>query len=205
MTQALDGLTVVDVSDGIAGPMTTMLMSDYGAEVIKVEPPGGDPFRTAPGYLTWNRGKKSVVLDLKSDADGAKFDEIVRRADILLESFAPGTTARLGIAYDRLHELNPRLIYCSITGYGRQGAVSQRPAYDALVQARTGMQFEQPGWRPGPIFLHLPLPSLGGVLPGLLCNQRGIACAGSDREGPVGGDFTHARCAGLDHHAVEPD
>ena len=161
MTQALDGLTVVDVSGGIAGPMTTMLMSDYGAEVIKVEPPGGDPFRTAPGYLAWNRGKKSVVLDLKSDADGAKFDEIVRRADILLESFAPGTTARLGIAYDRLHELNPRLIYCSITGYGRQGAVSQRPAYDALVQARTGMQFEQPGWRPGPIFLHLPLPSLG--------------------------------------------
>ena len=161
MTQVLDGLTVLDLSQGIAGPLTTMLMSDYGAEVIKIEPPEGDPFRSTNAYLAWNRGKKSVVLDLKSPADLEQFLDLTTHADVLVESFAPGTTTRLGIDFERLSRLNERLVYCSISAYGQHGAWRDRPGYDGLVQARTGMQWEQPGWREGPIFLHLPLPSMG--------------------------------------------
>ena len=166
MVQVLEGLTVLDLTGGVAGPMTTMLMSDYGATVIKVEPPGGDPFRSHPGYLAWNRGKKSVVLDLKDPAQRDQFLQLAARADVLIESFSPGTTANLGIDYDRLHQENPRLIYCSITGYGRNNTLSQRPAYDALVQARTGLMYEQRSIKEewdGPVFLHQPMPSLGAA------------------------------------------
>ncbi len=161
MATVLEGLKVLDLSWGTAGPLTSMLLSDYGAEVVKIEPPGGDPFRASPAYLVWNRGKQSAVLDLKDPTDLASFGELARRADILIESFSPGTMERLGIGYESLQRENPRLIYCSITGYGRHSQSSQRPAYDALVQARSGAQSEQPGWRAGPIFLHLPLPSFG--------------------------------------------
>jgi crotonobetainyl-CoA:carnitine CoA-transferase CaiB-like acyl-CoA transferase len=140
-----------------------MLMSDHGAEVIKVEPPGGDPFRRYPGYLVWNRGKKSVVLDLKDDKDAASFHELTATADILVETFRPGTTTRLGIGYEDLRAANPRLIYCSITGYGRHSVSSDRPAYDGLVQARSGMQNEQAGHRSGPVYLYVPLPSYGAM------------------------------------------
>ena len=166
MAQVLDGLTVLDLTGGVAGPITTMLMSDYGATVIKVEPPGDDPFRSHPGYLAWNRGKKSVVLDLKDAAQRDQFLELAARADVLVESFSPGTTANLGIDYERLHAANPRLIYCSITGYGRNTRWSDRPAYDGLVQARLGLVYEQRSIRDewqGPVFLHQPLPSLGAA------------------------------------------
>lgn len=158
----LDNLKVVDLSWGIAGPLTTMMLSDHGAEVIKVEPPGGDPFCTYPGYRVWNRGKKSMILDLKRREDQARLRFLAAGADILVESFRPGVCERLGIDPPRLQRDNPRLIYCSITGYGRHSRHRQRPAFDALVQARSGMQAEQPGVaREGPTFLYLPLPSYG--------------------------------------------
>jgi crotonobetainyl-CoA:carnitine CoA-transferase CaiB-like acyl-CoA transferase len=160
----LAGLTVVDLSWGRAGAITTMLLSDYGAEVVKIEPPAGDPFRAAPGYTVWNRGKKSVVLDLKDDRDRSKFLQLTSTADVVVESFAPGTTDRLGIDYATLEALNDQLVYCSITAYGRHGAIADRPGYDGLVQARSGLQHEQPGLRDGPIFLHLQLPSFGAAL-----------------------------------------
>ena len=163
MAPVLEGLRVLDLSWGVAGPVTTMLMSDYGADVIKVEPPGGDPFRNYPGSLVWNRGKKSVVLDLKQEGDAAAFHDLVQTADVLIESFRPGTTERLGIGYDQLHAENSRLVYCSITGYGRHSEASQRRAYDGLVQARSGIQNEQPGHRPGPVYLYIPLPSYGAM------------------------------------------
>ena len=163
MAPVLEGLRVLDLSWGVAGPVTTMLMSDYGADVIKVEPPGGDPFRPYPGNLVWNRGKRSVVLDLKQARDAAAFHQLVRTADVLVESFRPGTTERLGIGYEQLHAENPRLVYCSITGYGRHSAASGRPAYDGLVQARSGIQNEQAGHRPGPVYIYLPLPSYGAM------------------------------------------
>ena len=147
----LEGLEVLDLSWGIAGPMATMLLADHGASVTRIEPPGGDPFRTQLGYRTWQRGKRSAVLDLKTAADRDCLLALARTADVLVESFAPGVTARLGIDYARLRDLNPRLIYCSITAYGRDNPHSQRPGYDALVAARTGLHFEQRGWPEGAI------------------------------------------------------
>ncbi len=115
----LEGLKVLDLSWGIAGPMATMLLADHGAAVTRIEPPGGDPFRTQLGYRTWQRGKRSAVLDLKNRADRDCLLALAREADILVESYSPGVTERLGIDYARLHAVNPRLIYCSITAYGR--------------------------------------------------------------------------------------
>jgi crotonobetainyl-CoA:carnitine CoA-transferase CaiB-like acyl-CoA transferase len=158
MPGVLAGLKVLDLSWGVAGPMTTMLLVDHGAEVTKIEPPGGDPFRSQLGYKVWNRGKRSAVLDLKAAADKQSFLALAAAADILVESFAPGVTDRLGIDYASLSQLNPRLIYVSITGYGRDNAHSDRPAYDALVAARTGLQWEQRGFAEGSVYRMSGLP-----------------------------------------------
>ena len=160
MPGPLNGVRILDLSWGVAGPMSTMTLSDQGAEVIKIEPPGGDPFRSYGGYTVWNRGKKSVVLDLKSPSDKAAFLKLALGADVLIESFSPGTMARLGLDYATLRQQFPALIYCSITGYPRNSKHANRPGIDALVQARSGQQFEQAGWREGPIFLFHPFPSL---------------------------------------------
>ncbi len=151
MTGALAGLRVLDVSWGIAGPMTTMLLADQGADVVKVEPPGGDPFRSLSGARVWHRGKRSAVLDLRDAHDRATFLALTDRADVVVESFTPGVTRRLGIDYETVHARNPRLVYGSITGYGRDTRDAQRPAYDALVAARTGLHWEQRGWWGGTI------------------------------------------------------
>jgi crotonobetainyl-CoA:carnitine CoA-transferase CaiB-like acyl-CoA transferase len=136
---------VLDLSWGSAGPMVTMLMADNGAQVTKIEPPGGDPFRGGPGYRVWNRGKRSAVLDLTDAESAERFRSLVSGADVLVESFAPGVTTRLGIDYEALRTVNPRLVYCSITGYGPSGTDADRPALDALVAARTGLQWEGRG------------------------------------------------------------
>lgn len=149
MAGVLSGVRVLDLSWGIAGPMTGMLMADHGADVTKIEPPGGDPYRGQLGYKVWQRGKKSAVLDLKNVKDHEAFLALVKTADVLIESYAPGVADKLGIGYETLAKLNPRLVYCSITGYGRDNKHSNRPAYDALVAARTGLLWEQRGWPEG--------------------------------------------------------
>ncbi len=192
MAGVLDGIQVLDLSWGIAGPIATMLLADHGAAVTRIERPQGDPFRSQLGYRAWNRGKRSAVLDLKDPGDRAAFGRLAARADVLVESFRPGVTARLGIDCARLRAANPRLIYCSITGYGRDNRHSDRPAYDALVAARSGLHWEQRGWpggsarrfageqplfpdfevpqeaqqgppRPGPLFPASRFPSLGAA------------------------------------------
>jgi crotonobetainyl-CoA:carnitine CoA-transferase CaiB-like acyl-CoA transferase len=185
MAGVLDGLRVLDLTSGIAGPMTTMLLGDNGADVVKIEPPGGDPARTLPGpqqlgYRVWQRGKRSACLDLHQAEDKATLLALARTADILVESYAPGETARLGIDYATLSALNPRLIVCSITGYGRDNAHSQRPAIDALVQARTGLMFEQRGWPEGALnhISGLPDPFPDLEIPA-------DAVQGADRDGPL--------------------
>jgi crotonobetainyl-CoA:carnitine CoA-transferase CaiB-like acyl-CoA transferase len=149
MAPVLDKLRVLDLSWGIAGPMTTMLLADHGAAVTRIEPPGGDPFRAQLGYRVWQRGKRSAILDLKNSADRDALLAHVRHADVLVESFAPGVTSRLGIDFATLSALNPRLVYLSITGYGRGNRHSDRPAYDSLVAARVGLHYEQRGWPEG--------------------------------------------------------
>jgi crotonobetainyl-CoA:carnitine CoA-transferase CaiB-like acyl-CoA transferase len=151
MVGVLAGLRVVDLSWGVAGPMTAMLMGDHGADVIKIEPPGGDPFRNLLGYKVWQRNKRSVVLDLKTESGRANLHTILAGSDVLIESFAPGTLEQLGLGCAELLQQYPRLITVSITAYGRGTADEQRPGYDALVAARVGLQWEQRGWPEGAI------------------------------------------------------
>jgi crotonobetainyl-CoA:carnitine CoA-transferase CaiB-like acyl-CoA transferase len=146
---ALDGITVVDFSRVLAGPYATMMLGDFGADVIKIERPGiGDDTRewgppydkdgVATYFNSVNRNKRSVVLDLTDTADVARAREMVSRADIVVENFRPGTMEKLGLGYDSLRALKPDLIYCAITGFGRDGG-ADLPGYDLLVQAVGGL------------------------------------------------------------------
>lgn len=146
MAGVLDGIKVLDLSWGIAGPMTGMLLADHGADVTRIERPQGDPFADILGYKVWHRGKKNAVLDLTDESDLGLFKKLVADADVLIESMTPGKTSGLGIDYAEMAKINPKLIYCSITGYGEG---DDRPGYDALVAATSGLQYEQRGWNEG--------------------------------------------------------
>ncbi|HOL17532.1 MAG TPA: CoA transferase, partial [Bacillota bacterium] len=133
----LAGIKVIDVSRVLAGPYATMLLADMGAEVIKIERPGqGDDSRNfgpfingkSAYFMSVNRGKKSVVLDLKDPEDRERFKDLIRQADVLVENFRPGAMERLGLGYDSLSALNPRLIYAACSGFGQQGPYSLKPA-----------------------------------------------------------------------------
>lgn len=156
----LHGVRIVDLSWGIAGPVGVMLLADLGADVVKVEPPGGDPFRAQPGYHVWNRGRRSVAIDLKDQAGQAAFLRLCEHTDVLVEAFSPGTMEALGLSYEDVSHANRRLVYASVPAYPAGHRFASRSGWDALVQARSGMQHEQPGWRPGPVFLHFPAPSM---------------------------------------------
>ncbi|HXG09324.1 MAG TPA: CaiB/BaiF CoA-transferase family protein [Gemmataceae bacterium] len=142
------GLVVIDLTRVLAGPFCTMMLAELGARVIKVEnPDGGDDSRcfepfiegTSAYFASLNRGKESIALDLKDAGDRDVFLALVRRGDVLVENFRPGTLERLGLGYDRLRELNPRLIYAAVSGFGQTGPHSRRPAYDMIVQAMGGL------------------------------------------------------------------
>jgi crotonobetainyl-CoA:carnitine CoA-transferase CaiB-like acyl-CoA transferase len=121
-----------------------MLLADLGADVVKVEQPAGDPFRAfrgglySPHYQTYNRNKKSVTLDTRAKADLALFDKLVGEADVYIQNFRPGVAEKIGAGEARLRELNPRLIYCAISGFGPDGPAAQRPSYDTVAQAASG-------------------------------------------------------------------
>ena len=148
VTGPLAGLLVVDLSRVLAGPFAAMLLADLGARVIKVErPDGGDDSRAYGPFLDGesmyfarvNRGKESVALDLKAPADRDLLLRIVDRADVLVENFRPGVMSRLGLDYEALAARNPRLVYASVSGFGHSGPWRERPAYDAVVQALSGL------------------------------------------------------------------
>src|SRR3954471_12347665 len=115
----LDGVKVVDLSWGISGPEATMLLADNGADVVRIERPQGDPFDGYLDYKTYNRGKRSAVLDLNDPADRDRFLALAKTADVVVESFRPGVTKRLGIDYETLKASNERLIYCTVSAYGK--------------------------------------------------------------------------------------
>jgi CoA:oxalate CoA-transferase len=144
----LSGITVVDVSRVLAGPYCTMVLADLGARVIKVEAPvSGDDSRAygpfvngkSAYFMSLNRGKESIALDLKADGDRAIFEALLGRADVLVENYRAGTMDRLGLGWEGLHERHPRLIYAAVSGFGRSGPYSSRPAYDIIVQAMGGV------------------------------------------------------------------
>lgn len=153
--RALNGVTIVDLTQIVSGAVTTMMLADFGAEVIKIEPVGGETYRTAgyelhgPGgstnlnILRFSRGKKSVELDLKSERGKEILAVLIRQADVLVENFRPGVLDRLGFSWERLHELNPGLIYTSISGFGHEDVVPSPyrdlPAYAILAEAMAGL------------------------------------------------------------------
>ena len=141
-----DGIKVLDLSWGVAGPSAAMLLCDHGADVIRIERPEGDPFDGMLDDRVYRRGQRSAVIDLRSDDDKGRFLALAAAADVVIESFAPGVTDRLGIDYGTLAASNPGLVYCSITGYGRTSRHAARPAFDQLVAARTGYQWEVRCW-----------------------------------------------------------
>ena len=140
----LKGVKIVEQGTFITGPCTGIMLADLGADVIKVESPDGDPYRAyqggqySPHFQAYNRNKRSLALDMKQAGDRALFDALIREADVFIQNFRPGTADRLGAGAKRLQELNPKLVYCSISGFGGDGPYVDRPSYDSVAQALSG-------------------------------------------------------------------
>ena len=149
-----DGLVVLDFSWGMAGGLATAVLADFGAEVIKIEPPKGDPFRGHPAWAAWNRGKRSIAVDLKTAEGRGQVQRLAAQADVALESFRPGVADRLEIGYAALSAINPQLVYASISGWGQQGPLSRIPGYEGAIAAKCGRMasFEGQMNRAGPTY-----------------------------------------------------
>ncbi|MHA7851595.1 CaiB/BaiF CoA transferase family protein [Roseovarius sp.] len=187
MTAPLAPITVLDLTHVLAGPFASMTMADLGAHVIKVERPGsGDDTRSFPPFkadksayfATLNRGKQSVALDLKADADRALFDRLLARADVILENYRPGTMEKLGYGWETLHARHPRLIYGAVSGFGHTGPDALRPAYDMVVQARGGVMSITGEKDREPVRVGA---SIGDIIAGMYMLQ-GVLAALYDRE-----------------------
>jgi crotonobetainyl-CoA:carnitine CoA-transferase CaiB-like acyl-CoA transferase len=149
MPQIFGKIRVIDLTQGMAGALTTMILADYGAEVIRLEPPGGDPLWEHPAYRLWNRGKKSVAIAWDSDAGRRQARELVQSADVFIESLKPGEAARLGLGYDDAKAGNAALIYYSLSAFGQQGPYKNLKACDGIVNAKSGRMRDQVGWQRG--------------------------------------------------------
>ena len=188
VSSPLAGIRVLDLTLALAGPFATMLLGDLGAEVFKIEPPKGEPARTTPPFyvggesvyhLSINRNKKSIVIDLKHRKGLAVFDDLVGKADVVIYNFRPGVAERLGLAHQRLLAINPRIITCDITGFGRRGPEAARRAVDVVVQAMAGgMSITGEPGRP-PVRAGIPTADLSagmyatlGILAALVARER---------------------------------
>ena len=191
MSKPLTGLRVLDLTHMLSGPYGAMILADLGAETIKVEPLHGegtrkllasDPNNSLEGqgayFITLNRNKQSVALDLKSEKGLAVFHDLVRKADIVIENFSAGVAAKLKIGYDHLAEINPRIINCSINGFGSSGPSFQRPAFDQVVQALGGGMSITGADPEHPMRAGIPIGDLGGGMFGTM----GILAALYERE-----------------------
>jgi crotonobetainyl-CoA:carnitine CoA-transferase CaiB-like acyl-CoA transferase len=177
--QALDGVRILDLSGGIAGPLGVLQLAEHGADVIKIEPPGGRSDRRSPASRVYNRSRRSVTLDLNQPEAVGILRELCGTADVLVEAFAPATMARWGLDYESLHGELPRLVYCSVPAWPSGMRYEQLPGWEALVHARTGQQWENTSFRSGPVFLHSPVASFGamflvptGIMSALVARDR---------------------------------
>jgi len=175
LSQPLAGVRVIDFSQVMAGPYCCMLLGDMGADVIKVEPPGkGDQVRQSmgipmkgpdsPGFLALNRNKRSIELNLKSEAGLAVFKQLIQTSDIFVENSRPGVTKRLGIDYPALSAINPKLVYASISGYGQTGPWAGRPGFDLIAQAVSGAMSAMGHPGAPPVKSSIPFADLGAGL-----------------------------------------
>ena len=170
MPQPLSGITVLDLTNLLPGPLASLMLAEVGAKVIKIERPGGDDMRgygpmwegTGAAFGLLNRGKKTLTLDLKSAAGAEQLRELVRKADILVEQFRPGIMNKLGFGYAAAREINPRLIYCSITGYGQAGPRAQEAGHDLNYIGNTGVLALQPGPLDRPVVPPALIADIGG-------------------------------------------
>jgi len=199
--QILSGFKVLDFTHVLAGPSATRLMAEMGADVIKVEfPPLGDISRFLPTivngrsayYVQQNRGKKSICVNLKTDEGRALIHDLIKQVDVVIENFAPGVAARLGIGWDTVHALNPRVVMCSISAFGQQGPLSTLPGFDYIAQAYAGVtgMIGEPDGAPS-----LPMLGLGDVNTGVHAAAAiGFALLHRER----GGDGQHLDISLLD-------
>ncbi len=176
---ALEGLRILELGSGPAVGFAGMVLAENGAEVVKVEPPGAGWDRGRPGFAVWHRAKKSIVLDLLKPDEQDRFRELAEVADGVIEAFRPRVAERLGVDYHTLHELNDRLVYASITGFGETGPWRGLPGYEQIVAAKSGRMTSYPGVRPGPVFTPVPIASYGagmlaatGLMAGIWARHR---------------------------------
>jgi crotonobetainyl-CoA:carnitine CoA-transferase CaiB-like acyl-CoA transferase len=186
---ALDGVRVVDLSRVLAGPLCTQMLADHGADVIKVEPPAGDETRLfgppfdaegdAAYFAAVNRGKRALALDLTKPEARAVVEALLAGADVLVENFLPGTMEKWGLGYDALAQRHPRLVYCSISGFGADGPLGGLPGYDAVLQAMCGLMSVNGSEESGTMRLGIPMVdhltgyvAMSGILMALVARQR---------------------------------
>ncbi|MDH5790696.1 MAG: CoA transferase [Candidatus Bathyarchaeota archaeon] len=184
MGSALQNIRIVDLTQHLAGPFCTMLLADMGAEVFKVEPPWGDASRASAQYpmikgqnsyfMFVNRNKKSIALDLKSEKGVEVLKGLVEISDVVVENFRPGVMDRLGIGYEALREVNPGIIYASISGFGEEGPYVKKPSFDIIAQAMSGWMWLNSRETRGPNSRASLVPSClagspGDTIPGVFC------------------------------------
>ncbi len=170
MTQPLSGILVLDFTTLLPGPLATLMLAEAGAEVIKIERPEGEDMRARAGtaaadgaaFALLNRGKKGVALDLKNVNDRKRLRPLVEKADVLVEQFRPGVMERLGLGYEDVRKINPRIVYCSISGYGQQGPRAGEAGHDINYQSRTGLLALQPGPTEKPVIPPALIADIGG-------------------------------------------
>src|SRR5688572_9916140 len=191
MNLALAGIRVVDLTQVMGGPFCTMQLGDLGADVIKVEPPTGDLSRSLGGaqlrmpgddnapFFALNRNKRSIVLDLTRESDHAVCTALVRTSDVLVESFRPGVTKRLGVDYDAVAAVNPRIVYASISGFGQTGPYADRPGFDLIAQGMSGVMSVTGEPDSTPVKCGVPIADLSvgliatnGVLAALIAREK---------------------------------
>jgi len=206
MEPALTGIRVVEQGTFITGPCAGMLLADLGADVIKVESPDGDPYRTyqggqySPHFQAYNRNKRCLGLNMKQSADTELFQKLVAKADVYIQNFRPGAAERIGAGPAQLLKLNPRLVYCSISGFGATGPYAERPSYDSVAQALSGFLSVVVDYR-RPQFLG---PALADAITGMYAAQGILAALVRRGTTGSGGHVEISMLEAMAHFAVEP-
>src|ERR1700742_199986 len=202
----LAGIRVLEQGTFITGPCAGMMLADLGADVIKVESPEGDPYRAyqggqySPHFQAYNRNKRSLALDMKLKSDCILFDKLASEADVYIQNFRPGTAERLGAGADRLQQLNPRLVCCSISGFGSSGPYVDRPSYDSVAQALSGFLSVVVDYQ-RPQFLG---PALADAITGIYASQGILAALVQRGRTGRGCNVEVSMLEAMTHFAVEP-
>jgi crotonobetainyl-CoA:carnitine CoA-transferase CaiB-like acyl-CoA transferase len=206
MEPALSGIRTVEQGTFITGPCAGMLLADLGADVIKIESPDGDPYRAyqggqySPHFQAYNRNKRAMALNMKQAGDGELFQKLIREADVYIQNFRPGAAERIGAGAEQLLKINPRLVYCSISGFGATGPYAERPSYDSVAQALSGFLSVVVDYR-RPQFLG---PALADAITGMYAAQGILAALVRRSRTGQGGHVEVSMIEAMAHFAVEP-